>query len=88
MRRERSTRMTFGACEIRRFELTEALTAGGSAEAVFVFYGSSDYEASTVTLTVHSGAMGAFEGEDETRGWCIWMIDSQRWEILQMDCGE
>lgn len=86
MRRERSTRQTYGGLEIRRFELTEELTSGGDAEAVFVVYGSSNYEATTMTLTVYSGAMGAFSGADETRGWCIWMPDSQRWEILQMDC--
>lgn len=86
MRREKSTRQTFGASDIRRFELTEELTAGGDASAVFVRFGSSDYEVTDIELTVYSGPMSSFAGADETRGWCIWMPDSQRWEILQLDC--
>jgi hypothetical protein len=72
--------------QIVRFKLTEALTAGGSAKAVFKFFrpgGSSYY--STKEEYVYDETGGRDGAIDDT-GVAVWMPDANRYEILDKVC--
>jgi hypothetical protein len=88
MLRERTARggdATFGGPDIRRFELTEALSSGGSAAAVFVLFRGSGYVATVIALTVYDFE-GGKSGSSGQRGRAVWCPDARRWEIIQLEC--
>lgn len=72
--------------QVRRFELTAALTEGGSANAKAVFWDGADWTvlASGTFKVYDSVARNA--GSIGDRGFCCFMPDSQRWEVVGRLC--
>lgn len=80
--RKRSGLGEHGAKTIRRYQLTADLTAGGSADAKFVEWDStnSQYATTAQTFTVYS-LQGA-TGSSGDRGYCAYNSDRRQWEAL------
>lgn len=80
--RRRSGLGDYGEKPLRRYRLTETLTAGGSAAAVFVAWDAADgeYEDTTQTFTLYSFSTAT--GSEGDKGYCYYSADRQRWEAL------
>jgi hypothetical protein len=70
-----------------RFELTGALTPGGSATAELVEWNGSAWVTTGQTISVYD-SLEMFGGGAGARGLVFWRGDSQRWEIAQVDSCE
>lgn len=71
--------------QVLRFELTASLSVGGSAAAKTVRWDGTAYVATSETLTVYD-SIAAFTGSIGQQGWCVYMLDSGRWEVMQIEC--
>ena len=71
--------------EDRKFILTAALTAGGSAACKFLKWNTATlvWEASSVIATVYD-PLGRFSGAIGAKGLCRWCNASKHWEILEL----
>lgn len=80
--RLRSSLGDYGEKPLRRYRLTETLTAGGSAAAVFVAWDAADgeYEDTTQTFTLYS--FSSATGSEGDKGYCYYSADRQRWEAI------
>jgi len=77
--------------EVVRFEMTAALSCGGSAEALLKVFDQDAYADDPLqrTITVHDfsqrfSKMPTASGDAGALGWARWMPDHQAWEILDM----
>jgi len=79
------------AAAVVRFEMTAALSCGGSAEALVKVFdqGTCADDPLGRTITVHDfsqrfSKMATAAGDAGALGWARWMPDHQAWEILDM----
>lgn len=86
--RRREAKSQFGAAELRRFQLLDALSAGGSAAAKVLVWDITDakYETSTETITVYSVNQAA--GPSGSQGVCRFAPDRRDsgggvWEVVE-----
>lgn len=73
----------YGEKPLRRYELTAALSAGGSASAKFIKWDSDDEEYADAgqTFTLYSGNSEA-TGNDGDKGLCCYFADRGQWEVI------
>ncbi len=70
-----------------RFELSAALSPGGSATAELVAWNGSAWATTGESIAVYD-SLDMFGGDAGARGLIVWSADSQRWEVTQIDSCE
>lgn len=74
---------------IRRFELKASLSGQGPVSARFLYWDKEAEDWKEEELGHVFSLWNPFEifsGDIGARGYCVYMLDSERWEIIQMEC--
>lgn len=73
--------------EDKLIELTEDLSAGGSAMAKRLIFDEGDWvDMSTAEIEVFDSVGGSRDGASGDRGWAFYSRDSGRWELKVLGC--
>jgi len=67
-----------------RFELTAALTRGGSAAAKPLRWNGSEVELGSISLGSVYDVLANYKAPSGTQGWCKWSGDSKHYEIVKL----
>lgn len=82
---ERGDRVHNAGFEVRRFKLKTAHAAGGDTTAYLVLWRNGTQTVTTKEFTV-TDPFSIFDGDVDGYGYAIYMPDSAKWEIIQLQC--